>query len=112
MAVWMSWETVGRNNAMPDVTGLPGSNQFVRPQSVPAQNVIGAGTELGTWQSTVVERGRQVWWPGDSPGSGYRGRWGPRVANDPFGRRAGMRVPDFWRMFFLAFAIGKSAGTL
>ena len=40
------------------------------------------------------------------------GAWGPRVANDPFGRRAGMRFPDFWRMFFLAFAIGKSAGTL
>ena len=100
------------DDAMPDVTGQPGSNQFLRPQSVPVQNVIGAGTELGSWRSTVVERGSQVWWPGESPGSGYRGRWGPRVANDPFGRRAGMRFPDFWRMFFLAFAIGKSAGTL
>ena len=99
------------DNAMPDVTGQPGSNQFVRPKSVPPQNVIGAGTELGTWQSTVVDRGKQVWWPGDSPGSGYRGRWGPRVANDPFGRRAGMRFPAFWRMFFLSYAIGKAAGT-
>jgi hypothetical protein len=100
------------DNAMPDVTGQPGSNQFVRPQSVPPQNVIGAGTELGTWQSTVVDRGKQVWWPGDSPGSGYRGRWGPRVATDPFGRRAGMRFPNVWSMFFLAYGIGKSAGTL
>ena len=81
---------------------------------MPAQTVQanGGGADLGSWQSTVVERGSQVWWPGESPGSGYRGRWGPRVANDPFGRRAGMRFPDFWRMFFLAFAIGKSAGTL
>lgn len=97
------------DEAMPDVIG---SDRFVRPQSVPSQNVIGAGTELGTWRSTVVEREKQVWWPGDSPESGYRGRWGPRVANDPFGRRAGMRFPDFYRMFFLSYAKGKAAGTL
>jgi hypothetical protein len=40
------------------------------------------------------------------------GRWGPRVESDPFGRRAGMRFPAFWRLFFLAFANGKASGAL
>ncbi len=42
---------------------------------------------------------RQVWWPSDGTHAGYDGRWGPRVANDPRGRRAGMRFPDFAQMF-------------
>jgi hypothetical protein len=28
------------------------------------------------------------------------GRWGPRVEVDPNKRRAGMRFPEFWRMYF------------
>jgi len=98
--------------AAPDETALPGRGKFVRPRNVQPQNVVGVGTEVGSWQSAVVERATQVWWPGDSPASGYRGRWGPRVANDPFGRRAGMRFPAFWRIFFLSFAKGKATGTL
>jgi hypothetical protein len=52
----------------------------------------------------IVNRSEQIWWPSDDGKSGYRGRWGPRVANDPFARRAGMRFPLFWRMFFVALA--------
>jgi hypothetical protein len=50
----------------------------------------------------IVDRQAQVWWPSDDGTAGYRGRWGPRVALDPFNRRAGMRFPEFWRMFFVA----------
>ncbi len=60
----------------------------------------------------VVGRGTQPWWTGDFNQGGYLGRWGPRVETDPFGRRAGMRVPAFWRLFFLAFANGKASGAL
>ncbi len=62
----------------------------------------------------IVDRGAQVWWPGDTPttgaggGLGYRGRWGPVVTSDPSGRRAGMSFPEFWRSFLLAFADGKA----
>lgn len=52
----------------------------------------------------IVDRTKQVWWPSDDRKSGYRGRWGPLVVNDPFRRRSGMRFPDFWKMFFLAIA--------
>ena len=47
---------------------------------------------------------QQVWWPSDTVHHGYDGRWGPRVANDPQGRRAGMRFPDFALMFLQALA--------
>jgi hypothetical protein len=50
----------------------------------------------------IVDRQAQVWWPSDDGTMGYRGRWGPRVALDPFKRRAGMRFPEFWRMFLIA----------
>jgi hypothetical protein len=49
----------------------------------------------------IVNRENQVWWPSDDGHSGYRGRWGPRVTNDPLARRAGMRFPEFWRTFFV-----------
>ena len=98
------------DNAMPDVTGQPGSNQFVRPQSVPPQNVIGAGTELGTWQSTVVERGKQVWWPGELPRIGLSGSVGTAGGERPLWQAGRHEVPAFWR-FFLSYAIGKAAGT-
>ena len=48
-----------------------------------------------------VDRETQGLWPGDPefPKS-YPGRWGPRVVLDPDPRRAGMKFPNFWRMFF------------
>ena len=52
----------------------------------------------------IVDRATQIWWPGDDDKSGYRGRWGPLVVDDPFKRRSGMRFPKFWRMFFVAMA--------
>ena len=60
----------------------------------------------------LVDHDKQPWWPSDSGLSGYQGRWGPRVAGDPFGRRAGMRFPTFWRTFFLALADGKDTKVL
>jgi hypothetical protein len=100
--------------AAPDETAQPGNNKFLRPVGVAAQTVQanGGGTDLGNWQSSIVDRASQIWWPGDAPDVGYRGRWGARVANDPFGRRAGMRFPAFSKMFFLALAKGKADGTL
>jgi hypothetical protein len=45
---------------------------------------------------------QQVWWPSDGIHAGYDGRWGPRVANDPRGRRAGMLFPNFAQLFVRA----------
>jgi hypothetical protein len=55
----------------------------------------------------IVDRPAQIWWPSDDGKSGYRGRWGPLVVNDPFRRRSGMRFPKFWKMFFVALAKNK-----
>jgi hypothetical protein len=51
---------------------------------------------------------RQVWWPGEDGQPGFAGRWGPRVAHDPWNRRAGMKFPEFWEVFAYAFAKFKS----
>jgi hypothetical protein len=45
---------------------------------------------------------QQVWWPSDGVHVGYDGRWGPRVANDPRGRRAGMLFPNFAQIYLRA----------
>lgn len=109
--------------AAPDQTGQPGNWKVVRPKNV---DVPDAGQDVQDWQSAqgldiggrrydfLVDRARQVWWPAD-PGdhtTSYLGRWGSRVIDDPFGRRAGMRFPLFWKMFFLALVKGKAAGVL
>lgn len=62
--------------------------------------------EIGTrtYYPFIVDRQAQIWWPSDDGQSGYRGRWGPRVVNDPFNRRAGRRFPEFWKMFFVRLA--------
>ena len=52
----------------------------------------------------IVDRTKQIWWPSDDDQSGYRGRWGPLVVDDPFKRRSGMRFPKFWKMFFVGLA--------
>jgi hypothetical protein len=63
----------------------------------------------------VVSRPAQVWWAPRkqvaSPveGPGWSGRWGPRVTNDPFNRRAGGKCPDFVVMFLEAVAIALNA---
>jgi len=105
----------------PDVTGNPGTGKVVKPAGL---TVPDAGPDVRDWTSKqglatdgrrydfIVDRSTQLWWPGDFNQGGYRGRWGPRVETDPFGRRAGMRFPAFWRLFFLAFANGKASGAL
>ncbi|KWX23474.1 hypothetical protein AFM11_14430 [Mycolicibacterium wolinskyi] len=61
----------------------------------------------------IVDRAVQAWWPSD-PDPYYpddpipRFRWGPPVEFDPLSRRAGMRFPDFWKMFFLGIADGQA----
>ena len=110
-------DVVGQLISAPDdVTGAPGSGKVVRPENLAVPD---GGSDLHDWQSKpgatiggrpydhIVDRDKQPWWPSDSGMSGYQGRWGPRVESDPFGRRAGMRFPTFWRTFFLAFANGK-----
>ncbi|MFI9203202.1 hypothetical protein [Streptomyces sp. NPDC053048] len=100
-----------------------GSGRTIKPADV---NLPEFGNDVKDWTSRefddaqgrhydfVVDRSKQKWWPGDpgTPPSGFHGRWGPRVENDPLGRRAGMRFPDFWKMFFLAIADGKAKSQL
>ncbi|MBR0704578.1 hypothetical protein JQ599_32065 [Bradyrhizobium diazoefficiens] len=48
----------------------------------------------------IVDRETQVLWGEDPDALGYTGRWGPFVLEDPDTRRAGMKFPKFWQMFF------------
>jgi hypothetical protein len=65
----------------------------------------------GRVYDSVVSRAAQVWWTprrkqASAPeGLGWFGRWGPRVTNDPFNRRAGGKCPDFVALFLEAIAI-------
>lgn len=77
------------------------SDAGAQPQPWVANQNVPVGTRR---YDLLVDRAIQVWWPSDDGSSGFRGRWGPRVEGDPVGRRAGMRFPPFWRMFFEAFA--------
>jgi hypothetical protein len=43
---------------------------------------------------------RPPWLPSDDLSTGFHARWGNRVVSDPNARRAGMRFPEFWAMFF------------
>lgn len=103
-----------------DQTGQPGTGKVVKPTTV---NIPNPGAELHDWKSRqglvisgrrydfLVDRASQLWWPPQNNldnTQGYPGRWGPRVEHDQFARRAGMRLPRFWRLFFLALARGKS----
>jgi hypothetical protein len=128
IAEWenMTWGSpfagvAGLDQGAPDETAQPGSGMVLRPKDL---NVPAGGPNQKVWLSArgsdtdvprydfIVDRTKQPWWPADSGESGYKGRWGTRVENDPFGRRAGMRFPAFWRMFFLAFTLGRQAGVL
>jgi hypothetical protein len=105
------------NRPEPDVTAIPGAlGKVVHPAGLTLNPLDFPSAEFVKWAAAenveiagrhydfVVDRGAQVWWPSDDGNSGYRGRWGPRVTNDPVGRRDGMRFPEFWEMFFLALA--------
>jgi hypothetical protein len=83
-----------------------------------------AGSDAHPWRSAqgtmidgrvydfLVDRSSQGWWPGDDGKSGYGGRWGQQVQNNPYGYRAGMRFPPFWKMFLLAVEDGRSTKQL
>jgi hypothetical protein len=99
----------------PDIGPEPGTGKIVHPENVTIYDPNNELTKIkwaadegepieGRHYNFIVDREAQVWWPSDDSTSGYRGRWGPPVALDPFNRRAGMRFPEFWRMFFVALA--------
>jgi hypothetical protein len=105
----------------PDQASPPGDGKTIRPAGLVIPD---AGSDVSDWTSAqgiiigprqynfLVDRTTQVWWPGDDGQTGFRGRWGQRVENDPVPRRAGMRFPEFHKMFFLALADGKASGQL
>jgi hypothetical protein len=105
-----------REMPQPDVTPAPGAlGKVMHPNNLTltdpgATSVKWANDKdeeieiAGRHYHWIVNRAAQIWWPSDDGKSGYRGRWGPHVVNDPVRRRAGMRFPEFWRMFFVALA--------
>ena len=114
-------ETIQRDVAPADQAPAAGSGKTVRPVGL---HVPDAGTDVEDWRSAqgviinnrrydyLVDRSTQVWWPADDGHGGYQGRWGQRVETDPLPRRAGMRFPQFWKMFLLAIADGRTTGLL
>ena len=72
----------------------------------------GITSPSGRTYDFVVDRATQIWWPSDDGTKGYRGRWGQRVASDPVPHRAGVKFPDFWRMFLTALEQGFGDGKL
>jgi hypothetical protein len=98
----------------PDIGSEPGAfGRIIYPKGLQLPNPGGELTEwtadqnvdiAGRKYNFLVDRQQQIWWPWENLHGGFRGRWGPRVVNDHFDRRAGMRFPEFWRMFFTALA--------
>jgi hypothetical protein len=101
----------------PDQVGSPETGKIIKPGTVILPDT---GIEIHDWKSKdgltqtigtrrydfLVDRAQQPWWPGEDGEGGFMGRWGPRVEHDPFGRRAGMSFPEFWKLFFLALNTG------
>jgi hypothetical protein len=104
-----------------DQAPATGMGRVVHPVGVVVPN---AGTDPQPWRSAqgatidgrsydfLVDRTHQGWWPSDDTRSGYRGRWGQQVENNPDSLRAGMRFPPFWKMFLLAVEDGRSTKQL
>lgn len=113
---------VGTASVAPDDQApAAGSGKTIRPVGL---QVPDAGADIEDWRSAqgvpvdgrrydyLVDRATQIWWPADDGDGGFQGRWGQRVEADPLPRRAGMRFPQFWKMFLMAIADGKSTGLL
>jgi hypothetical protein len=64
---------------------------------------------VGTKADPLGTTDRPVWLPSHDGASGFRGRWGNRVTQDPFSRRVGMVYPDFASMFLRAWAVSLSS---
>lgn len=105
-----------------DITGGPMFGKIYRPDGLAFSEITNATSAVdwhvdrfaaadGRVYDSFVCRPAQVWWPprrqasGPIEGPGWFGRWGPRVTNDPFNRRAGGKCPDFAAMFLEAVAI-------
>jgi hypothetical protein len=98
-------------NRMPqDETGGPLFGLILRPGGLFVPESTSAQT-TEDWQTKlpaptdkprfdfIVDRETQLWWPPRGTSTGYAGRWGPRVTNDPKQRRSGMRCPPFALLF-------------
>jgi hypothetical protein len=70
-------------------------------------NTVVDGRAYSLWVATAEQPdSRPIWLPSETPTTpSFRGRWGNRVVDDPFNRRAGMRFPDF--LFMFLDAIGR-----
>ncbi|QHE73073.1 hypothetical protein GFS60_06724 (plasmid) [Rhodococcus sp. WAY2] len=101
-----------------------GSGTTIKPSDIAFAD---QGTKVENWKSQnalmingrrydfIVDRRQQKWWPSDPTDqipTGFNGRWGPRVEDDPIARRAGMRFPDFCKMFFQAINDGQNKNLL
>lgn len=89
--------------------GMAPQKEWTKPQgwrSAQAQLINGRQYDY------IVDRTAQSWWPSDNGRSGFRGRWGQRVESDRLPRRAGVRFPEFWRLFLLAVEDGRQKGLL
>jgi len=101
-----------------DPPGGPGFGKIIRPAglSFPEASRV-APDMLVDWKvnpytaadgrayDLAIDRNVQVWWNPRTETVGYCGRWGPRVEHDPFGRRCGMKCPDFLTMFLEGIAV-------
>jgi hypothetical protein len=121
-------DTLATPNATPtDQTGGPTTfGRIIRPNGLTFAETAGAAS-VTDWNVSritsmdnrvydrVVSRPAQLWWvPRQQVGSavegpGWSGRWGPRVTNDPFNRRAGGKCPDFVAMLLEAVAIALNS---
>lgn len=74
----------------------------------PDESAVTIRTWAGTDGERMVDRDRQIWWPG---ANGYNGRWGVRCTDDPNDRRGGITFPDFRRTLLndLATHLAKSS---
>jgi hypothetical protein len=82
------------------------------PTIVPGDVIVPeAGAGAQPWTLEMVDRKTQAWWPSEDLTKGFRGRWGQRVEDDSLSVRAGVRFPEFWRMFLTAYSRGLAAGS-
>ena len=106
----------------PELAPTPDSCIALRPKGLAVANVpadklqdwqVGRDVQMdGRHYDYLVDRTAQAWWPAHDSSSGFRGRWGQQVTNDPLGRRSGPLFPDYPTMFLTALADGSSRSLL
>ena len=64
----------------------------------------------GSVEESLVDRARQIWWPGDEANDrpGYSGAWGVRCTDDSFRLRSGIPFPDFKKALLNKLVVGFS----